>query len=212
LYDGVAARVPEITEARKRLSLAQYLFCYYRLALNTLLGGDTTPIKNGFPETQFSILESKPLATARVGADEDTKTIYVETPQGFIRSVLRFDKLRQEECRHLVVEFEKPGYIEKLKASGLTPAYAILLTPVEIPARTRNWKKSLMELETWFNRIFAYVGIPPSKSDIVPVEQAQKHFDKIPVVERVTVNKEKIQHQFLEEVDPEQNVKVVLIP
>ncbi len=212
LFNGVAPRAPEITEARKRLSVGQFLFCYYKRSVNTLIGGDGIPIKNGLTESQFTILDSKPLSIARVGIDLQTKTIYVETPQGFIRSVLGFDKMGLEESQHLSLEFERQGYIERLKASWLTPAYAILLTPIGIPARTRRWKEAMAGLDVWLNRIFAYAGIPPCKSEIVPTEQAQKYFDKSSVVERINVDREKIRYRFLEEVDPDQKVKIVTVP
>ncbi|GEM_PF-6599461 len=212
LYDGVAPRVPEITEARQHLSIGQFLFCYYKRSYSTLVGGNTLPIKNGFPETQFTILDSKPLSILKVDINKDTKTIYIETPQGFVKPVIEFDQIGLEECQHLAHEFARQGYVERLKASGLTPAYAILLTPIAIPNRTRHWRETITNLEIWFNRVFAYAGIPPSKSETVSTEQALNYFDKTAVVDRIYVDREKLRKRFLEEVDPDQKVTIVATP
>jgi len=211
LYNEVAPLVPEITEVRRQLSACQSLMCYYRHALQTLIGAPEIPIQNGFAHGSFNIVASDPLKVVSVVLDSESKTIQVISPAGQPQTVLEFEGLSAAECQHLASELAKPEYVTRLKASGLTPAYGILLTPIAVPPHTELWQEVLLDLEPWLIKVLAYIGISPVDTEVSQREKALAYFDHTPVIERVLVDPMDVCERFLDSIDPNHKIRRVEI-
>ena len=156
------------------------------------------PLRNGYPGANIFVVDVNPMNILSIRINPQAKTIDVQTKQDEYKTVLQFDQLNSELIQHIETEFAQPGYLDKLRSSGLVPAYAILLTPIGLPKLTRNWRAALLNLETWLIRIFAYVGVPPSKTDFLEADQALTHFDKTEVIEQVEIDWDEIKKNFIQ--------------
>lgn len=199
MYDAAASHIPEVTEVRQQLSICQFLFCHYKRAIHSVIGQDEMPLKNSYPGASYSVIDVNPINIQSVKIHLSSKTIGVQTAHDEYKAVLQFEQLSPELIQHLQTEFAKPGYVEKLRSSGLVPAYAILYTPIGLPEVTRQWRTALSELEAWLIRIFAYVGIPPSRADFLETEKAFTHFDDTEVIERVEIDWDEIKQEFIQQ-------------
>lgn len=192
---NAASAKPEIATARQQLSDCQHRICNYRHAMLTVRGGPTAAVLSAFPRSRFLISDPAYIPLQGVNL-VDTDSIGAEA-SGVSRPVLQYTHLNEEERRHLAAEFIRPEYVGRLQASGLTPAYAILLTPIAVPPHTARWQAVLDDLSEWLIKVFAYLGVPPADRSYSYRDELLASSDEAAVVETVVVDPNAMRTAFL---------------
>ncbi|MDM8526639.1 hypothetical protein QUF58_00390 [Anaerolineales bacterium HSG24] len=195
-----AYKVVEINETRQQFSLCSYKQGQYRTALGAFRGNTQSPPMSSIPDTIFEVF--KPDLTilppsARIQLNKRNCTIDVISQANTSQPIIQYLGLSDEVQDHLASELERGGYVNRIKQTGLSPAYGVLLTPIARIPQALAWYRILESLEPWLIRVMAYSGLSPGPINPKYRKEALSAFDHTAIVETVIVEQEKAEQSAL---------------
>jgi hypothetical protein len=188
LLDQASSTAPEFSVPRQQLAQHMYYLSFYKLAVQLLIGDRRAPLLSSLQAERYSILDTRRGEVSALRFDRSTQTIFMQTDTDEEYAVLRIEGLAEDDMEYLCDELSRPYVVELMNPSEgrLTPAYALLLTPLNVPPRVTRWCDTLSELLPWLVLALAYFG--PSAPGEAERESASSKYDDAPVVECVKVS------------------------
>jgi hypothetical protein len=196
----MACKVLEINETRQQYSLCSRRQGQYCTALEAFRGNDQAPPISSFPGATFKVLDPDLTALppgARIQLNVKHHTIDVVSGGKDPRPIVSCRGLGDKAQVHLANELDQDSYVNRLKRTGLSPAYGVLLTPVARVPGANAWYRLLVSLDPWLIRVMAYAGLSPEAIDPEYREEALSAFDHTSIVEKVTVEQEETERHAL---------------
>lgn len=198
LYRDSLRFLPELVEPFKKLIYINSMFrAQYKKALEAMTS-TFIPLRNFSPQGTFEVLDKSNYNTIAVRLDHSTNLMKIKDDDGYEISLIMFSNLSNIEIAYLEAQVSQEWFLQRLSPLGSNTAEHILNTYIPVSPLSREWSELLKELQGWLIKIIAYADISP-----VPIHdqinKKLKIFEELPVVERIEVNFQDIQQEFLDE-------------
>ncbi len=163
------------------------------------------PLRNFSPQGTFEVLDKSNYNTIAVWLDHSKNLMKIKDDKGNEISLIRFSNLSNIEIAYLEAQVSQEGFLQRLSPFGSNTAEHILNAYIPVSPLSREWSEILKEVQGALIKIMAYAHISPVPTHDQLDEKRVDIFEELSVVERVEVNFQDIQQEFLDEVGLERS-------
>lgn len=205
LYHDSLGLLPQFVEPFKKLThIISFFWPQYRKALEAMTSTKIS-LRNFSPRGTFEVLDKSNYNVIAVRIDRSKNLMKTKDDDGNEISSIRFSNLSDIEIAHLEGIVSQEWFLQDLSPFGSNTAEQILNTYIPVSPLSGEWSKLLKELEGGLIKIMGYAHISPVPTHDQMDEKRFDIFEELSVVERVEVNFQDIQQEFLDEVGLERS-------